>query len=229
MPLVFNADHLPVPVQEYVAWVDVMGTQASMSRSLKVTANFIFKLHTAALQAPRENVRIYPVMDGFYASSADQIQILTFLRSVFVELADEFNAMANNQHRFVIRGAIAYGPVVHGIAVPPAASQTLGANPNYRDQVLLGMPMVQAHLGEASAPPFGLFVHESARAFSPVGVEPFHHFWWQWVNAGNQAIWNALMTNLDLYFDWCRQRSSRLGYSPDRIAVHREMANQFFA
>jgi hypothetical protein len=45
MVLLFNADHLPETASEYVAWVDVMGTQVSMSRSIKTTANFIFKLH----------------------------------------------------------------------------------------------------------------------------------------------------------------------------------------
>jgi hypothetical protein len=229
MPLVFNADHLPAAVPEYVAWIDVMGTQASMSRSLRVTANFIFKLHTAALQAPHANVRIYPVMDGFYAAAVDQAHMLTFLRSVFVAVAEEFNGMANNHHRFVIRGALAYGPVVHGNTVPAVASQTLGANANYRDQILLGMPIVQAHLGEASAPPFGLFIHESARAFAPGGVEPFHHAWWQWVNAGNQAIWNVLMTNLNAYLDWCEKRALRIGYLTERIRAHKQMVAQFFA
>jgi hypothetical protein len=229
MPLVFNADHLPAPIPEYVAWVDVMGTQASMSRSLKVTANFIFKLHTAALQAPHANVRVYPVMDGFYAAAVDQAHMLSFLRSVFVAAAEEFNGTANNYYRFVVRGALAYGPVIHGNAIPNAASQVLGGHAAYRDLILLGMPIVQAHLGEASAPPFGVYVHESARAFAPAGAEPLHHAWWQWHNAGTQAIWNGLMDNLNAYFDWCAQRSLRIGYPSDRIAVHREMARQFFA
>jgi len=51
MPLGFNAGHLPEMASEYVAWVDVMGTQVSMSRSINATANFIFKLHIAALRA----------------------------------------------------------------------------------------------------------------------------------------------------------------------------------
>jgi hypothetical protein len=229
MPLVFNANHLPAPTPEYVAWVDIMGTQASMSRSLSVTANFIFKLHTAALQAPHAQVRVYPVMDGFYAAAIDQLSMLSFLRSVFVAAAEEFNGTANNAHRFVIRGGLAYGPVIHGNAIPAAASQVLGGHAGYRDLILLGMPIVQAHLCEANAPPFGVFIHESARAFAPVGAQPFHHTWWQWVNAGNQAIWNGLMGNLNGYFDWCAQRAFRIGYPGDRITAHRELARQFFA
>jgi hypothetical protein len=50
----FDSSGLPqIPPTEYVVWVDVMGTQSRMSRSLKQTANFIFKLHVAAISAPK--------------------------------------------------------------------------------------------------------------------------------------------------------------------------------
>lgn len=114
MPLTFHAGYLPQALPEYIAWVDVMGTQASMSRSLAISANFIFKLHTAALQAPNQNVTLYPVMDGFYASSSDKGEILDFLRSVFQEVAAEFNGEPVEHHRFIIKGALAFGPVIHG-------------------------------------------------------------------------------------------------------------------
>src|SRR5271168_2943713 len=105
MPLGFHAGHLPEMASEYVAWVDVMGTQVSMSRSISATANFIFKLHIAALRAQVAGMRIYPVMDGFYASAPDKNQMLAFLRSVFRSVAEEFNAAADApHHRFIVRG-----------------------------------------------------------------------------------------------------------------------------
>lgn len=228
MPLFFNADHLPEPSLEYVAWVDVMGTQASMSRSLRVTANFMFKLHLAALQAPQANVRIYPVMDGFYAAAGDRVQMLNFLRGVFSAVAEEFNTTNENRFRFIVRGGLAFGPSVHGTNVPAGASPVLGQAPNYRDSILLGMPMVQAHLSEADAPPYGILVHESARTFAPLGQEPLHHIWWRWDNAANHAVWSALQDNLNVYFDWCAERSLRLGYSLDRIKAHKNMVAQYF-
>ena len=103
MPLWFNADHLPNPSLEYVAWVDVMGTQISMSRSLAISANFIFKLHTAALQASNQNITLYPIMDGFYASSSSKSDILRFLQSVFEQVAEEFNREEAQLHRFIVR------------------------------------------------------------------------------------------------------------------------------
>jgi len=203
-----------------------------MSRSLSITANFVFKLHIAALQAPHQNVRIYPVMDGFYAAAAGKNDILNFLRVVFAALAETFSAEAENRFRFLAQGGLAFGPSIHGNVVPQACSPVLGANVGYRDSILLGMPMVQAHLSESGAPPFGVFVHESARAFAPAGQEPLHEQWWRWDTFGDpgvQAIWAALQANLHAYFNWCAQRPLRIDYSLDRINAHGAMVDQYFA
>jgi len=233
MPLAFSADHLPAASPEYVAWVDVMGTQASMSRSLAISANFIFKLHTAALQAPNQNVTLYPIMDGFYASSSDKGNILDFLRSVFEQVAEEFNGEASEHHRFIIKGALAFGPVIHGTNVPAQASQTINNFLQYRDSLLLGLPMVQANTSEKLAPPFGIFIHESARSFAPPGQTPLHYVWWKWRNPVNRnnshRIWNALSQALETHFTWCAERAGDLEYAPDRIEFHRTMAKQYFA
>lgn len=206
-----------------------MGTQASMSRSLSITANFIFKLHTAALQAPHANVRLYPVMDGLYAASPSQTDILEFLRSVLAQVAAEFNAETTMQHRFVVRGGLAFGPVVHGSSVAPTASPIVGVNSQYKDAILLGMPMVQAHLSEALAPPFGIQIHESARVFAPAGTNPLHHVWWTWSNAAHGHVWSTLKTELFSYFEWCKERALRIHYPVDRIEAHHEMVRQYFA
>jgi hypothetical protein len=48
-----------------------MGIQGALRRSIKIAANFVYKLHDAALQARIAPLRLYPIMDGFYASSPD--------------------------------------------------------------------------------------------------------------------------------------------------------------
>ena len=227
MPLTFNANHLPGMASEYVAWVDVMGTQVSMSRSIKITANFIFKLHIAALRANVGGaVRIYPVMDGFYVSAPDQNQMLIFLRNVFSSVAAEFNGTPEPQHRFLIRGGLAFGPVIHGSGVGQCAVE-LQNDESYRNAILLGMPMVQAHLSELLAPPFGVFVHESARVFAPTGVEPMHWIWWKWGITG-QPIWDALKVGLPAHLQWCEERAEAILYLPDRIEAHKKMVEQYF-
>jgi hypothetical protein len=230
--LFFNAAELPVPTEHYVGWIDAMGTRASMATSLRTTANFMFKLHIAAYQAPRERVHIYPVMDGFYAAAAGKGDMLRFLRHVFAALADEFNATEENRFRFLVRGGLAFGPSIHGADVPLAACAAIQDARGYREAILLGMPMVQAHQAEAEAPPFGLAVHESARAFAPGGEEPLHDRWWRWDEYGDESVrlaWGALESNLKSYFDWCAQRSVRIAYPIDRVNAHRTMAAQYFA
>jgi hypothetical protein len=223
----FNADNLPETASEYVAWVDVMGTQVSMSRSISMTANFIFKLHIAALRASGAGVKLYPVMDGFYAAAANRKQMLDFLLSVYKSVAEEFNAPVKPHHRFMIRGGLAFGPVIHGEGVGKCAPE-LGNNPGYSKSILLGLPMVQAHLSEREAPPFGVFVHESARTFAPEKTEPLHWIWWPWKNNESAATWNALREQLNAHFKWCKERAQAIGYSLDRIETHEKMVEQYF-
>jgi hypothetical protein len=235
-PLYFNSQHLPTAQPEYVTWIDVMGIGPTMGRSLDMAANFVFKLHVAALQAPQNTMTLYPIMDGLYAASPDKQAVLDFVGSVFSQCAQEFMNTPQDQqhHRFIIRGAIAYGPVIHGRSVPPAATQGAPVQPNvfvanqvYRDAILIGLPMVQAHTTEPLAPPYGLYVHESARTFAPAGQQPIHFNWWKW-SQYNNAVWQQLSPQLLCYFDWCKQRSQPLGYKSERIEAHREVAEQYF-
>jgi hypothetical protein len=231
MSLQFNAGVLPSAANEYVSWIDVMGVQSAMSRSLNITANFVFKLHVAALQAPNAGVSLYPVMDGLYVSSPAQQAILDFLRSVFTDTAETFVGEQENLHRFVVRGALAFGPVIHGAAVPSNVSNVFNSpvRNQYKNAILLGMPMVQSHLAEKDAPPFGLFVHETARTFAPTATAPLHHVWWHWRTGNNMQVWNELPAALTTYFEWCRKRPGSILYDKERIEVHADLARQYFA
>lgn len=228
MSLFFDSSHLPTPSYEYVAWVDVMGTQSTMSRSISASANFIAKLHIACLQAPRTRLAIYPVMDGIYAAGQDQQEMLSFLRSIFTQVSIEFCETTKEQHKFMVRGGLSYGPTFHGKNFGQSASTVLMQNQTHRDALLLGMAVIQAYLSEALAPPFGLYVHESARAFSPQGEEPIPHSYWKWVNASNQIEWSAIKEQLPAYLKWCSENSLPLGYPSDAIKKHIEMVDQYF-
>ncbi|WP_424664375.1 hypothetical protein [Candidatus Binatus sp.] len=215
----------------YVAWVDVMGVRAIMSRSLPITANFVFKLHVAALDAPQKDLVLYPIMDGIYVVAKNRKAIRDFLEYVFTRTADVFVSTPAMHHRFIVKGALAYGPIIHGGNVPDAASpKTLSKDPKYKSAILLGIPVVQASQSEPKAPPFGVFVHESARAFAPAGEKPFQHVWWSWFQTKE---WNPLAvelsTELDRYFTWCEARSEAIEYDPERIEHHRRMTKQFFS
>jgi hypothetical protein len=166
-------------------------------------------------------------MDGFYAATPNRNQMLDFLRNVFKSVAEEFNTTVESHHRFMIRGGLAFGPVIHGHDVGQCAAE-LAAHLSYADSVLLGMPMVQAHLSERDAPPFGVFVHESARVFAPGGTDPLHWIWWKWKNEDSSATWVSLKDHLTAHLDWCKARPQAILYSLDRIEAHQKMVEQYF-
>jgi hypothetical protein len=229
----FNSQLLPQPQSEYVAWIDVMGIAPLMGRSFDIGANFMYKLHIAVLQAPRAGVTVYPIMDGVYAVSPSQGNILDFVGSVFNRCAEEFLSRDQPFHQFLIRSAIACGQVIRGANVPDAAAaQTpdqqspLTLVPNYKDALLMGLPMVQAHTAERLAPPFGVYVHESARSFAPAQQMPIRFLWWKWGIPANRN-WQRLLPGLSRYFGWCRKNSMSIGYEVSRIDAHESMAVQY--
>jgi hypothetical protein len=157
----------------YVLWVDIMGSQGKMLRNVKTASIPLMKLHVAALTAVKKNkyqpVELFPVIDGIYVICEKLGPIEFFISDVFRSMAAEFLAL-DNWERSVIRGAIAYGPVILGAESTKGAA-ILGER-DYARSILLGMPLVQAYQAERGAPPFGVFVHESVRAFGPTSKHP---------------------------------------------------------
>lgn len=223
----FDVRALPAPSNEYVAWVDVMGIQSHMHRSINSAANFMFKLHVAALDSPRDGVLLYPVMDGFYATSKSRAALETFLKSVFRQCAGAFSAEKMNHFRFLILGAIAFGSVYHGSEVGDAGSKRLAENPNYRASLVLGPPIVDANLSARDAPPFGIAIHASAKAAAPTGEHPYAEDRWHWFDASfNKAEFS---TSLRDYYAWCRKKSAEINYDTGRIDYHEYLALNYFA
>jgi len=98
-----------------------------------------------------------------------------------------------------------------------------------RDSILMGLPMAQAYREEGSAPPFGLAVDSSARAFAPDGDEPFRFIWLNWFRYSDPKIDPAqLLAHLEQYFAWQEAHSTVTGYGPERIAHHRKLAREYF-
>lgn len=171
-------------------------------------------------------MQLYPVMDGVYATCVTQNAMRKFIRKMFGLVAQTFIAERLEQHRFVIRGGLAYGPIMHGRNLGANASPVFTSNPGYRDAILLGMPMVQAHLSEVHAPPFGVAVDDSARVFAAGTTKPFTSPWYRWFTpATSGALHTALLDHLT----WCSERSMPLLYDSPRIQAHRQMVEQYFA
>jgi hypothetical protein len=213
----------------YVLWVDVMGSQGKMLRNVRTASIPLMKLHVAALNAKKKTfggVDLFPVIDGIYVVSEHLASIGFFISDVFRSMAAEFLVL-KHWERSVIRGAIAYGPVILGEECKEGAP--ILKESNYANWILLGMPLVQAFTAEKAAPPFGVFVHESVRAFGRMGTHPVTVPLWRWwsKNPENMRIASALLSSLQDYFAWCRKNPVTTGYPPDRIDAHQALAEEY--
>jgi hypothetical protein len=230
----FDAGQMGEPEYDYVCWLDVMGTGNQMLRSVPIAATFMFKLQCAVLEAGEEvgldqGVRLYPVMDGVYITSQRRKPLQALLNQTLCRLAITFLKEQTAFHQFLARGAIAFGPVYHGVDLNPNTSKVVARHEIVRDSILMGLPMAQAYRDEREAPPFGIAVHSSARAFAPDGDGPFRFIWHDWFKYAQPAIDPVLLLKgLEKYFDWQRKHSTMTGYAPDRIEHHNRLAREFF-
>jgi hypothetical protein len=213
----------------YVLWVDIMGSQGKMLRNVHTAAIPLMKLHVAALGAKRKTLgelQLFPVIDGIYVVSEHFSSIAFFLSDVFRSMAAEF-VMLKNWERSIIRGAVAYGPVILGQECKQG-SPVLGES-DYANSILLGMPLVQAYTAERDAPPFGIYVHESVRAFGHIREHPINTPLWRWWgrNSDCARIAAALLPSLQDYFAWSRSNPVTSGYLADRIDVHRVLVDEY--
>jgi hypothetical protein len=214
----------------YVLWVDIMGSQGKMLRNVWTASIPLMKLHVAALNAKQKTVGkidLFPVIDGIYVVSKYFNAVTFFISDVFRSMGAEFLVLENRE-RSVIRGAVAYGPVIMGGECKEGAS--ILKESDYANSILLGMPLVQAYTAERGAPPFGVSIHESVRAFGRLGKDRISASFWRWwnKNPNNIKIANALRPALHSYYEWCRKNPTASGYLPERIDAHQAMADEFF-
>jgi len=210
-----------------------MGTQATMFRSVKIAANFVCKLHDAVLvhkEVLDGKGRLHPMLDGLYITCESQHTLKEFLSNVFLVLAHTFISEMEPHHQFLVRGCIAYGPIYTGDDITENASKRLYKEESYRAGLLLGMPITQAYRGESHAPPFGLFIDESARAFAPPDEEPFPFIWWRWLPKHDETTLEPSMRGALLrYFRWQLAHSRMTGYEVDRIKEHCRLAKEYWS
>lgn len=235
--LTSNFSNIPDTKPRYVCWFDVMGTTAIASRSIQEASIKVFKLHTAAIAAQetlsdwkQERLTMYPMMDGVYAVASRKGALLGFLQTMFSALAEDVVEADEIHHVLAVRAAIAYGPVMSGRDMSGYNEVIEGTE--HQTRTLVGLPIVQAFLSESEAPPFGAYVHESARAFAPDDDEPFRFVWWKWFRS-NDDQYNQEDLALDVreklieYYDWGRENSNRIGYKSERIDKHEQLAEQY--
>lgn len=221
----------------YVGWVDLMGTKAISARSSSEAGIKTFKLHIAAKWAyesiggDESELTIVPMMDGVYTFCDDKISLIKFLHGVYTLLAKDVIETERDRFVLAVKGAIAYGPVVMGRNIQDGMEVLQGTK--FEERTAAGLPMVQAFETEDRAPPFGVFIHESARAFAPDRDDPFKFVWWEWFTSSmerfsREELASELRDRLLDYYEYCEQNSSRLSYNEDRIQEHRQQVREYF-
>jgi hypothetical protein len=211
-----------------------MGSQSGMQRSLRMAANFVMKLHVAALDvaARYPAISLYPVIDGLYACAAAKGPVLGFVKDVFFKLALTFVLENQRRFKFCIRAGLAFGPIVVGSDVTNC-SNILRANVDYCRRIFLGMPLSQAYNAAGDAAPFGIALHESARAFAPPNAEPLieaHLKWWELIDNPelSKELVDSLKEALKDYHQWCNRHSETLQYKRESISVHEMLVKDYF-
>lgn len=226
----FHADKMVVPVERFVAWVDIMGMVNKMSRSLFQSANFIGKFHIVCeWAATKNNGTYFPVMDGAFAVFETASATRRFFDDAFAVVADSFCREHDNEHRYLVRAGVSHGNVYlpgHFTEKVSKEFSKIAAQAN----ILMGFPVIQAHLVEGKAPPFGVYVHEAARGCLGKNEKPKEAFagaWYHWRVDEDQR--KRLVKCGAAYFTWCRNHSEETDYPIDAINQHERVFKSFFS
>ncbi len=234
MPLpTVNARKLSFKNNEYVCWIDIMGTRNIMSESVSKAANSIFKLHSCVMDCIDEDgdATFYPLMDGVFITSPNYGKIFLIIDKLFSRFADIFLTTPNHEHLFVVKGSLSYGPIMHGCDITDEMCEMMVCNDTYKQFILLGLPMIQAYNVEATAPPFGIFIHESARKYK--GLQGRYYGWKYRDDEFNllpnqEEVKQKLMNKVIEYFNWCEQYCNYLEMDENKIAKYKKLAKEYF-
>jgi hypothetical protein len=200
--------------------MDIMGTGNYMYQNISLAAQKILNFQILAKKYESDNVTIYPMMDGVYIVSEDVDVLINFI-DIILENAAKQVLKENLKDAFVIRGGISFGPVVEGKDFSVDLDEEYSQN---IESLLIGPPMVEAYRSEEKAPPFGIAVHDSARAFSS---DAFQYQWYKWFHPKNRELANDLRKKLEKYFEHSIKVSHITNYPEEKIADHREMMERY--
>jgi hypothetical protein len=228
----FNAVKEIADVRDYryVFWLDLMGARNAMKLSLSRAARSIMKIHAAALltKARHDELEINPVMDGVYGFVEERESLETCLGEILTALANVFVQERVPCNRFMVRAGVAYGPLIPGRSLAEGA-EILQKNKSYLGGTAIGMAISHAYEAEGCAPPFGIYIHESARAFAPrtPGSYPYLQNLWRWFDEDEALTWATRKTLLE-HFDWLEKNPVSAQYDAEALRRHRNLAVEYF-
>ena len=214
----------------YVFWLDLMGARNAMKLSLSRAARSIMKIHSAALLAKDHHpeLDINPVMDGVYGYVATRRSLQACLAEILKALANVFVQEKTASNRFMVRAGVSFGPLVPGTSLAEGAA-ILQTNRDYLGGTAIGMAISHAYEAEGCAPPFGVYIHESARAFAPSSPDAYAYLTnlWDWCEDDDVLTWGLRRALLE-HFDWLGKHPVGAQYEPEALAKHKSLATEYF-
>ncbi len=123
--------------------------------------------------------------------------------------------------------------MIHGTDIPDDAIAEGADIRDTRDAILLSPAMVLAYHAEAHAPPFGIFVDDSAKTFpqlTDADDTGFISNLYQWWRDDEEATAVALLLyeQIKFYMDKAKVHSVGMGYPLERILQHETLATEYF-
>jgi hypothetical protein len=186
-------------------------------------------------------------MDGIYVTTPSRNTMNQFLRHTFCALAREFTWRRGTAHMHMVRAGLSYGPTMHGGDIPDEGffgdfdngtrvdRELFEQSKLYMDrrQVLLSPAMVLAYNAERLAPPFGVYVDDSAKCFpllsSDAGGSYISSLWQWWIlDEEAREIATALYGQISFYLDKAETHSVGMDYPAESIRRHRALATEYF-
>jgi hypothetical protein len=242
--LSFTSEVLAPADNVYVGWLDLMGAGHMMGTSIQKTANFLVRLHMCVEIARSESgysIKTLPINDGIFLVSKKKGELMTIVQHTMALLAARFIATPRPHDRCLMKGAIAYGPVYDGREMLRGiTTKKLRENATFLDRVLFGPPIIQAYERERASPPYGIAVHESARAFSADGEPPFQMTHWLWWQDHKEAVRlkgvpplgdlkDCLLMELEEHFNWMETGLLLHGLGHEKVLQWRMASRQYFS
>lgn len=227
----FNIDKLrhPKGSNEYVCWIDMMGTKNAYSLSQYTASIFMAKFHVAILEATKsfseKGIHRYPVMDGVYITANDFNTMFAVLQAILESLANTFVQSNDPTKQFLVKGGLAFGTIWHGDEITGEASRIFELtqeNKDYKEKILLGNPLAVANTVEKLAPPFGIYLDKSV-SLSIGSPSQLYGKWLLWnmdrINGGKDTF----VEQVKKYFTYAKANSYFLEYKEDEIKKHEKL------
>lgn len=221
------------PDNRYVAWIDIMGAAAAMSRSLAEAASKIGKFNAAVLMAHKASackgdVSFHTMTDGAYLVAKSAQSLRSVLAGALSNIARVFLS-ASRSNRFVVRCVVAYGEVVTSEIMDERLrvnSELESVDKAILRNVMLGGPFAIAYGKEGCAPPFGVYVDQSAVRAGFAGKSIWH--WWKEDEETVGEFIRLFKMSLEQHFAYIEEHYYDHMLPASKIAEYRAKIRSYF-